>query len=241
MKKIFIALSFAAVLLSSCKLDNYPGPNAKVFGSILDEKTGALVGTDMSNGSQLDVYDQTYQNAAQTHSNKQTWKIKNTGEYRNNLVFAADYEVIFQNGNFYPFTQMINVKPGDNQIDFKVTPYLRVKDCSVTKSGDIVTAKFKLEGGKGDEKVNQIQLFAFSDIWVGNFVKFAVEGGTDKASPKESVNPSKEYTLTIDCSQNKTLFKYSNKNYYFRVGAQADVPGVGTIRHNYSDLVVIKF
>ena len=57
------------------------------------------------------------------------------------------------------------------------------------------------------------------------------------------MNPSKEYTLSIDVStsNNKLLFKYTGKNYYFRVGAQASVPGAGTIRHNYSDLVVIKF
>lgn len=241
MKKIFTILSCASLLFTACQLDNYPGPDAQIYGSILDAKTGELVGTDIQNGSQLKVYDQTYPDAAATHSNAQTWVIKNTGEYRNNLVFAADYEVVFENGNFYGFSQMITIKKGENKIDFNVTPYLRVKDCSITKSGDIVTAKFKLEGGKGDETVNQIQLFAFSDMWVGNYVKFAVEGGTDKASVKEPVDPSKEYTLTIDCSKNKTLFKYTNKNYYFRVGAQASVPNAGTIRHNYSDLVVIKF
>ena len=241
MKKIFIILSCVSLFLTSCKLDNYPGPDAQVYGSILDAKTGALVGTDIQNGSQLKVYDQTYPDAAATHSNGQTWVIKNTGEYRNNLVFAADYEVIFENGNFYGFSQMINVKKGENKIDFQVTPYLRVKDCTISKSGDIVTAKFKLEGGKGTESVNQVQLFAFSDMWVGNYVKFAIEGGTDKATVNEPVDPSKEYTLSIDCSKNKTLFKYSNKNYYFRVGAKASVPNAGTIRHNYGDVVVIKF
>ena len=235
-----LAAASILFLLTSCKLDNYDGPNAKIHGRILDEKTGELVGTDIQNGSQLMVYEQGYA-ASETHSNGQTWVIKNTGEYRNDLVFAAQYEVIFQNGNFYGFTQMIDIKKGDNEIDFKVTPYLRVKDCSITKSGNIVTAKFNLEGGKGNEKVNEIRLFAFSDIWVGNYVKFALEGGTDVQKPGEVVNPSKEYTLTIDTQKNKSFFKYSGKNYYFRVGAKADVPGAGTIRHNYSDLVTIQF
>lgn len=240
MKKVLLAAASILFLLTSCKLDNYDGPNAKIHGRILDEKTGELVGTDIQNGSQLMVYEQGYA-AAETHSNGQTWVIKNTGEYRNDLVFAAQYEVIFQNGNFYGFTQMIDIKKGDNEIDFKVTPYLRVKDCSITKSGNTVTAKFKLEGGKGNEKVDEIRLFAFSDIWVGNYVKFALEGGTDVQKPGEVVNPSKEYTLTIDTSKNKSFFKYSGKNYYFRVGAKANVPGAGTIRHNYSELVTIQF
>ena len=242
MKKVLLAAAGMLFLLSSCKLDNYPGPNAQIHGKIVDAKTKELVGTDIQNGSQLKIYEQGYK-AAENHSNGQTLVIKNTGEYRNNLLLAAKYEVIFENGNFYGFTDMIDLKPGDNEFNWEVTPYLRVKDCNITKSGNIVTAKFKLEGGKGDEKVNQIQLFAFSDIWVGNYVKFAVDGGTDKANPDEVVNPSKEYTLSIDVStsNNKLLFKYTGKNYYFRVGAQAAVPGAGTIRHNYSDLVTIKF
>ena len=240
MKKVLLVAASILFLLTSCKLDNYDGPNAKIHGRILDEKTGALVGTDIQNGSQLKVYEQGYA-AAETHSNGQTWVIKNTGEYRNDLVFAAQYEVVFENGNFYGFNQMIDIKKGDNEIDFKVTPYLRVKDCSITKSGNTVTAKFKLEGGKGNEKVDEIRLFAFSDIWVGNYVKFALEGGTDVQKPGEVVNPSKEYTLTIDTSKNKSFFKYSGKNYYFRVGAKANVPGAGTIRHNYSELVTIQF
>ena len=242
MKKVLFAAVGMLFLLSSCKLDNYPGPDAQIHGRILDAKTKELVGTDIQNGSQLKIYEQGYA-AAENHANGQTLVIKNTGEYRNNLLFAAKYEVIFENGNFYGFNQMIELKKGDNEFDWEVTPYLRVKDCSITKSGSIVTAKFKLEGGKGDEKVNQIQLFAFSDMWVGNYVKFTVDGGTDNAKPNEVVDPSKEYTLSIDTStsNNKLLFKYTGKNYYFRVGAQAAVPGAGTIRHNYSDLVVIKF
>ena len=239
MKKVLLVAASVLFLLTSCKLDNYDGPNAKVHGRILDAKTVELVGTDIQNGSQLMVYEQGYA-AAETHSNGQTWVIKNTGEYRNDLVFAARYEVIFQNGNFYGFSDYMDVKKGDNEIDWKVTPYLRVKDCTITKSGNTVTAKFKLEGGKGDESIDEIRLFAFSDIWVGNYVKFAIEGGTDVAKPDEVVNPSKEYTLTIDTQKNKTFFKYSGKNYYFRVGAKANVSGAGTIRHNYSDLVTIQ-
>lgn len=233
-------------LLSSCKLDNYPGPDAQIHGKILDAKTKELVGTDIQNGSQLKIYEQGFA-AAENRSNGRTLVIQNTGEYRNNMMFAAEYEVVFENGNFYGFNQMIDVKKGDNEFNWEVTPYLRVKDCSITKSGTVVTAKFKLEGGKGDEKVNQIQLFAFSDIWVGNYVKYDIDSPdklnnpTDKANPNEVVNPSKEYTLSIDTgyNNNKMLFKYPGKNYYFRVGAQASVPGAGQIRHNYSELVVI--
>ena len=40
MKKIFTILSCASLLFTACQLDNYPGPDAQIYGSILDAKTG---------------------------------------------------------------------------------------------------------------------------------------------------------------------------------------------------------
>ena len=251
MKKVLLVAASVLFLMTSCQLDNYDGPNAKIHGRILDEKTGELVGTDIQNGSRLMVYEQGYA-ASETHSNGETWVIMNTGEYANNLVFAGEYEVIFENGNFYGFNDFFTINKGDNEVDWKVTPYLRIKNCSISKSGSIVTAKFSLEGGKGNEKVSEVRLFAFSDKWVGNYVKFPIEGGSkiafgakdgagNIANPVVTVDPSSEYTLTIDTEKNKSFFKYTGKNYYFRVGAKASVSGAGTIRHNYSELVKIAF
>ena len=113
------------------------------------------------------------------------------------------------------------VKSGDNVYDFKVIPYIRVKSPKVEKNGNVITATFSLEAGKQEVKLKEIQLFAFSDMWVGNNVKLTLNGGTDKQvfSPSTAIN---------------------SKNYYFRIGALADVSGVGTVRHNYAPVVVIK-
>ena len=251
MKRILLVLASFSLLLTSCSLDNYPGPNAKVHGSFLDSANGSLVGTDITNGNQILVFEQGYSSnpdiKVEEASSSQTWKIKNTGEYRNDLVFAGKYRVLFQNGNFYGSSdQVITLNEGDNEINFTVTPYLRIKDCSIAKSGNTVTAKFKIEGGKPGTKINEIRLFGFSDMWVGNYIKYDVEGGTDRISGlKEEANGSKEYTLTIDLDKNKSYFKYTGKNYYFRVGATAVADNslgiTGTIRHNYSELVKIAF
>lgn len=234
MKKIILISLLSLFAFASCQIDNYKGPDAKIHGSILDEKTGELVGTDIQNGSAIIVREQGWPNPAD-----QTWYIKNTGEYRNDLVFAATYDVRFANGNFYPFeVKNFVVKPGDNTYDFKVTPYIRVKNASITKAGDIVTAKFKLEAGKDEVKVASVQLFAFSDMWVGNNVKFNITGGTDKQTINAAIDPNTEYTLTINVKDNANVFKYK-KNYYFRIGALADVKNVGTVRHNYAPYTVI--
>jgi hypothetical protein len=45
-------------------------------------------------------------------------------------------------------------------------------------------------------------------------------------------------TLTIDLAANANLFP-AGRDYFFRVGALADLAGVGTIRHNYAPIVKI--
>lgn len=237
MKKILLLVSCCLFALASCEIDNYDGPDASIHGSILDEQTGELVGTDLNNGSAIKVREHGF-----TNSTDQTWAIMNTGEYRNNLVFSATYDIRFENGNFYPFEiKDFVVKSGDNVYDFKVIPYIRIKNPSITRNGDIVTATFSLEAGKPEVKVKEVQLFAFSDMWVGNSVKYTLSGGTDKAAfnPTAEINSTAVYSLTIDLKENGGVFKYS-KNYYFRIGALADVSGVGTVRHNYAPLVIIK-
>jgi uncharacterized membrane protein len=74
-------------------------------------------------------------------------------------------------------------------------------------------------------------------------VKYAVTGAdvAKTFSPAAEINTSTTYTLSIDVAANSTLLKYTGKNYYFRIGALASVSGVGTVRHNYSPLVVIQF
>ncbi len=236
MRKIFLAISCCLLALASCEIDNYEGPDASIHGYILDEQTGEPVGTDIQNGSAITVVEQGW-----TNPQNQTWSIMNTGEYRNDMIFAAIYDVRFENCNFYPFEiPDFEVKKGSNEYNFEVTPYIRVLNPSVTKSGNTITATFSLEGGKSEVKLKEIQLFAFSDKWVGNNVKYTLTGGTDRQtfSPSEDIDPSTVYTLTIDVTENADVFKYT-KNYYFRIGALADVQGVGTVRHNYAPLVVI--
>lgn len=228
------------IIMASCdmfKIDNYEEPNASFYGGIKDEKTGELVETDIQNGSAIRAYELGWSTRA-----AQTWVIMQNGEFRNNLVFAAQYDIEFINGNFYPFTiEDFKIKKGDNAHDFQVTPYLRVKDANIKREGNKVVATFRLEGGKPEVKISAVRLYAFTDMYVGEQVKFDTKG--DGFS--ESFNPAKEvdssvYTLSIDLdnADNKNLFKY-NRNYYFRIGALANVSGVGTVRHNYAPLVVI--
>lgn len=239
LKIVVLPLIFSLIAIS-CEIDNYEGPDAKITGRFLDSKTGELVGTDITNGNSIGAYELGWDSES-----RQNWVIKNNGEYTNNLVFASTYRLEFSNCNFFPFTvENFVIKKGENEHDFTVTPFIRVTNPAITYDAATKTVKatFGLEAGGDNIKLNEIRLFAFTDHWVGNYVKFAISGSDcyKRASANQvgSTIGTDTYTLTMNVDANSALFKYS-RNYYFRIGALATVSGVGTVRHNYSPLVVL--
>lgn len=239
--KILVLPLVISLLAISCEIDNYDGPDASISGRFLDNVTGELVGTDISNGNSIGAYELGWASEA-----RQTWAIKNSGEYTNNLVFAGTYRLELNNGNFYPF--VVNdfvIEKGSNTYDFTVTPFIRIKNPEIRYDAatKIVTATFNLEAGGTDVKLNEIRLFAFTDHWVGNYVKFAIASADCyKRASNNLVSATisgDKYTLSMNVADNASLFKYT-RNYYFRIGALATVSGVGTVRHNYSPLTVIN-
>jgi hypothetical protein len=239
MKKTTFHIIVALVLgfaLNSCEKDNMPGPDAKVFGTIKDKVTGQPVETELVNGSRIEAFELGYPTQV-----SQVWVIKNSGEYRNDLVFAANYDFQLRNSNFFP-TSLMNyaIKKGDNQLDFSVDPYIRIKDCKITydAAGKKVNATFSLEPGQPTVKVSAIRLYAFSDMFVGEATKFSVTGTSVQSFSPAATIDTRTYTLTIDLAANANLFP-AGRDYYFRVGALASVSGVGTVRHNFAPYVKI--
>ncbi len=229
------------VFLSSCGLDpDSFQPTATISGAIRDSLDSRLVEQDLQNGSAIEALEKGY-------TAPYFWAIKNNGEYRNNFAFPNTYMIRFANCNFFPYTMNdVEIKTGDNVIDFKVVPYIRVKEPKIVYDATtkMVTATFKLEPGKPVVKVKSVQLFAFSDIHVGAPIKFAIAGGGDMLNINAAINPATTYTLTIDVSKNLAPLVqyrfYTGGEYFFRIGALGDVANVGTIRHNYAPYVKIK-
>lgn len=97
MKNMF-KYAAAAVILSaslvSCELDNYDGPNAQIYGEVRDSKTGALIQQDI-NGTKI-----MYEELGFENPDRQQMIFKVSGEYRNNLMFAAKYDIYFEESNF---------------------------------------------------------------------------------------------------------------------------------------------
>jgi hypothetical protein len=221
--------------LLSCEIDNYNGPDASFSGSIKDVATGELVGTDIQNGSVIRAIELGWETPT-----AQNWVIKQDGEFRNDMVFAARYDFEFINANFYPFTvKDFEIRKGQNTHDFEVTPYIRVRNANIRKEGNAIVATFSLEAGKPEVKLSSVRLYAFTDMYVGEHIKFDISG----SGAVQTFNPAidiggETYTLSINLSDNAAHFGYS-RNYYFRIGALASVSGVGTVRHNYAPAVII--
>jgi hypothetical protein len=244
---IFIIVSLL-VFVTSCEIDNFPGPDAQVYGAIRDSVGGGLIETDITTGSRIGVWE-----LGQYAANpvRREWLVKQNGEFRNNLVFSNEYKFDFTSCNFFPYTIPSKIiTPGENNINFDVYPFIRIKNLTITydAAANKINASFTLEGGKPNVKVQTVTLFAWSDMYVGFYTKKTLTAGTGTptrsySGAAQTINPATVITLSIDLAVNQATTANGfgvHRNYYFRVGALATgLSGVGTVRYNYAPYVVI--
>ena len=116
----------SALILHSCELDNYDGPDATLSGRIIDKETGELVEQDIIRGTQIEFIEHGYDNPL-----TQYMVIKNDGTYANKMMFANDYTIQIRSANF-PATEPVEITiKGNTTYDFEVIPYLRIKDVQI--------------------------------------------------------------------------------------------------------------
>lgn len=223
MYKLRIILLAAIVGLASCKKDNYDGPDSGLSGKFIDAATNELVPMDIIRGTRIEFIEQGYPNPQ-----SQFMILKVDGTYANTLMFANKYTIKISEPNFIPVAeQEIDIK-GQTTLDFKVTPYIRVKDVNIAKNGTKVVATFKLQQNVINN-VQKIGLYAHSDSRVGEPMRQAwVEQQINAVT-----DPNHVYTLELDLPSNSTQLKAGN-SYYFRVGA---LIGIGGTKPNYAAAV----
>ncbi|KQS34024.1 DUF3823 domain-containing protein [Dyadobacter sp. Leaf189] len=201
------------LLLASCSIDNYPAPDAQLFGTILDIDTNEPVEQDIIRGSAIEYIEHGY--ASQT---KQLMIFKNDGSYRNNLIFSNTYTIAPVRGNFVPLTPQEVTVNGETKLDFKVQPYIRVKDAKIEKVGSKVIASFKLQQTVINN-VRKIGLYAHPEPSVGEPMRTALV----EQEINGAVDANKVYTLELDVAANSNVLKTGNQ-YFFRIGAIIDAP-----------------
>ncbi len=222
--KIFILLGVLA--FSSCKKDNYDGPTAGLSGNFLDATTNELVEQDIIRGTTIEIIEHGY-NPVQP----QYLVVKNNGTYDNTLLFANTYTVKPVRGNFIAVDPQDVVIKGQTKLDFKVTPFIRLKNVSIVKTGSKVVAKFRLEQATVNT-VRKIGLYAHTDERVGEPMRLVATEQTLNAV----TNPNQEYTVEIDIPSNNSILK-GGADYFFRVGA---LSSAAEAKLNYAPAVKIS-
>ena len=279
MKKLIntIAVVLALATVSSCsmfKLDNYDGPNAKVSGRLVDSQTGELIGVEAAFSQEIDWANVDWNTwtfpmitvskgslivnelgwkdkSGKEVYEDQRWFVRFDGRYRNDLIFAGDYKVLFKELPCYENDQVLSLKQGENKgQDLKTLPFCRIVEPKIVydAAAKKVRATFKVELGDPSKanSVMNVRLCANTQLFVGATV-FNL-AANDAGAKKEgfswgnmvfpAVQPGEEVTLEINVEDpmNADLFKY-NQIRYFRIAAMASGNGYNTQQaYNFSPI-----
>jgi hypothetical protein len=224
--KSLILLLLIVALCQSCglgELDNYEQPNAGLQGKIIDDETGELVQQDIIRGGVIEIVEHGY-------VTPQYLILKTDGTYANTRLFANTYSVQPVRGNFKVVDkQDIDVK-GQTTLDFRVVPYIRIKELNVTKAGNIIKATFKLEQ-TSVSNILKMGLYAHPDPNVGEPMHIARK----EVNVNAVADPSQVYSIEIDTFSDPDL--QTGDQVFFRVGALIDVPEA---KYNYAPAVSIQ-
>lgn len=227
--QIIVSLVLAMPFAAGCalfELDTYAGPDATLCGRIIDAATGELVQGDIVNGTTIKLIEHGYADPTPTYL-----VVKNDGTYRNTMLFEGKYTVQPDKRNFLPVDPQEITIAGETTLDFRVTPYIRFKDVSITKDANTVIATFYLEPTTLDA-VEEIALFASDQISVGS----TVNSVSKIKAVSTGVLPTREFKIGINTRENSSYFK-ENREYYFRVGARSAYSGA---LYNYAPTVKIN-
>jgi hypothetical protein len=133
-KVLAIAVIMAATACT--KIDNYNGPNASFEGNILSSEGGNL----LTSGGSTQIWLQQIGWTA-----PQTIPSKFDGTFQDSKLFKSQYRVVPTGGAFWPVTDTAIVDIGSGtKHDFKVTPYLVLKNFTSTLIGTTLTLKFDI-------------------------------------------------------------------------------------------------
>lgn len=240
-KYLFFTVA-AAFCMTSCDwfvLDNMEGYDAQIHGKLIDAETGELVLSEISSSTgSIKVVEQGWTE----EGSQQAWYVKNNGTYRNDLVFSGDYIMRTSDANYYPVETPFQLKKGDNEVDFIVTPYARIVEHKISfdAKDSVIVAKVKVQVADKvlTPALKEVRLCCYSDNFVGSVLNNCKNDGDSVA--KDVVLDEKgtaEVEVKIDAKKkgaNATVFQY-DRIHYVRVAALATGDGVNTSsRYNFS-------
>jgi len=241
----YILIAGIVLCMTSCELDNFDGPDARVYGDLIDDETNELIEQEIGTSGEasgIQVIEHGY-----GIGTVQKWKVMTTGEYRNNLVFSGTYDIIMNNGNFVKLDTIkgYKINKGENKLDFRLIPNIRIKTPKVEKTANAIVATFTLEYAHENGKVKEIALFGQSDMNPSKSFHLCkaeqnIEG-EDISHKNNGANKNRVFTLTLDLNSDEGKKLQSGKKYFFRIGAVPTGLGDGIQeKYNYAPVVEIQ-
>lgn len=232
MKKILCAwgILMIGLILTSCEIDNYDGPDASFEGKILDIETGELIQQENINENSLIYYIE--EGWDDKNPLIQTMRFKNDGTFNNNMMFSGKYKIIMNQGNYVPVvdTLRMTINKGKNYHEFKVLPYLRFFESSIKLEGRTVTARCKIDRTTS-YNIYRVSLFGHPHHDVANGLNmFHLFTDVHTATTRDD-----EFVISFSLDTYPSILK-SGQSYWFRIGAWSN--GVAT-KYNYSSAVKI--
>ena len=208
-----LTLSFAVTSCDWFELDNQDGWNASVEGVILDSETNQPI--QFEQGSTITVVEQGWEAQA-----NQTWAVKNDGSYKNTLVFAGSYVMNTLTNNFVAEAQSFELKKGDNTVNFKATPYVRILNPQVTMEGDKIKVTCTVKAGVSSvNNIGEVRICVSPDRFVRQSTNNVSNDPASHISDVK-VDGSQQLTLYVDTklAANAYEFQY-DRPHYIRIAA----------------------
>ena len=246
--KNLLYLMFGAALLSlaACqKIDNWDEPGSRLYGNVIDSYTGTNLLMDQ-NDWQIRIIDRTWEKMHPgTVAQYQSLAVMKDGFYNNAKLFSGTYDMLPYDGPFWPVDTIKGVVlEKETQQDFKVTPYLQVKDltANLVGTGLTLTCTVKAPIITGLPNLYEVKPFLSLTTFCGNsnYINIA-----EYNNLRKSINRSWAAELTnLKLPANTDAITYtmgplpvkSGYTYYVRVGANVNAL---SRRYNYSPIVKV--
>ncbi|WP_114778599.1 DUF3823 domain-containing protein [Botryobacter ruber] len=208
MKRILILFAaFVSFALTSCEKDNYEPPKSMLTGTVT--YNGNPVGV-RTNGVQLELWQDGY-----ALNQKIPVHVAQDGTFSARL-FDGEYKLVRLAGapwqNMPNDTVVVNVQ-GNTVQNIGVTPYFIIRDETITRNGNTVTAEFVVEKIVEDAALRDVKLYLNKSVLLDeNFKDYAQNIDISGITSGEKVTVSA--TLPANLASLSTVFA--------RIGVRSD-------------------
>ncbi len=165
MKKATIFILIAEILLLfSCEIDNYDAPDMTIEGKVVDQVTGENLYTQQPNGIKVRLLEEGFSNPIPFDF----WAMSD-GTFRNTKVFASKYKALVLEGPFEDSSVEqvdVNLTSGNQTFEFRVEPYVRLKNVNITVTGNTVKATYNIEHTTSDKVPTRCYLMLHNSVIV---------------------------------------------------------------------------